>query len=61
MKYKKWGNLYKNRTYEAGKISAFGKNFTRWLETGKHYKAKTNGCIMRLSPLPLMIDDLKLL
>jgi len=56
---KKWGNLYKNRTYEYGKVGAFGKGFTNWLGTGEAYGAKTNGCIMRLSPIPLMIDDLK--
>ncbi len=56
---KKWGCLYKNRTYENGKISAFGQGFTNWLKTGRGYGAKTNGCIMRLSPIPLMIDDLK--
>lgn len=56
---KKWGELYKNRTYENGKISAFGKGFTNWLKTGQGYSAKTNGCIMRLSPIPLMIHDLK--
>ncbi len=57
---RKWGNLYKNRTYENGTIGAFGKGFTDWLETGKPYEAKTNGCIMRLSPISLMIDDLKI-
>ncbi|MBO4285546.1 MAG: ADP-ribosylglycohydrolase family protein [Alphaproteobacteria bacterium] len=56
---KKWGNLYKNRTYEGGKIGAFGKGFTNWLETEEAYGAKTNGCIMRLSPIVVMIDDLK--
>lgn len=56
---KKWGNLYKNRTYENGKVGAFGKGFTNWLKTGKEYGARTNGCIMRLSPIPLMIQDLK--
>ncbi len=56
---KKWGQLYKTRTYENGKIAAFGKGFTNWLKTGRGYGAKTNGCIMRLSPIPLMIDDLK--
>jgi len=56
---KKWGNLYKNRSYEDGKVAAFGKGFSKWLETGEAYGAKTNGCIMRLSPIPLMIDDLK--
>ena len=57
---KKWGNLYKDRTYEDGKIGAFGQGFTNWLNSGEAYGAKTNGCIMRLSPIPLMIDDLKI-
>lgn len=56
---KKWGELYKNRTYENGNVNAFGQGFTNWLKTGEPYGAKTNGCIMRLSPIPLMIDDLK--
>lgn len=57
---KKWGNLYKNRLYEGGKVGAFGPGFTNWLETGKPYGAKTNGCVMRLSPISLVIDDLKI-
>lgn len=56
---KKWGNRYKNRTYENGSVAAFGSGFMAWLETGRAYQAKTNGCIMRLSPIPLMIDDVK--
>lgn len=56
---KKWGKLYQNRTYEDGKVGAFGQGFTNWLKTGIAYNAKTNGCIMRLSPIVLMIDDLK--
>lgn len=47
----KWGKQYQNRTYEDGKIDAFGKSFMTWLETQKPYEAKTNGCIMRLSPI----------
>lgn len=56
---KKWGDLYKNRTYDDGKVGAFGQGFTNWLSTGEAFGAKTNGCIMRLSPIPLMVDDLK--
>lgn len=56
---KKWGNLYLNRTYESGKIGAFGSGFSNWLKNEQPYGAKTNGCIMRLSPIPLMIDNLK--
>jgi len=56
---KKWGNLYKDRTYENGEIGAFGKGFSHWLENGQPYGAKTNGCIMRLSPITFLIDDKK--
>ena len=55
---KKWGNRYKNRYYENGKIPPFGKGFSRWLETGIPYQAKTNGCVMRISPIGLMEKDL---
>lgn len=57
---KKWGELYMDRSYEEGKVGAFGPGFTNWLKTGEAYNAKTNGCIMRLSPISLMIDDLKI-
>ena len=56
---KKWGDLYKHRTYENGTVSAFGQGFTNWLKSGVSYNARTNGCVMRLSPIPLMINDLK--
>ncbi len=53
----KWGKRYQNRTYEDGKIAAFGKGFTTWLETQNPYNAHTNGCIMRLSPIFLACKD----
>lgn len=53
----KWGRAYQNQKFEGGKISAFGQGFTKWLETEKAYNANTNGCIMRLSPVPIMFDD----
>ncbi len=56
---RKWGNFYKERSYEEGKVAAFGNGFMNWLESGEAYQAKTNGCIMRLSPIPLMVEDLK--
>ena len=56
---RKWGNFYKERSYEEGKVAAFGNGFMNWLENGEAYQAKTNGCIMRLSPIPLMVEDLK--
>lgn len=46
----KWGKHYIKRTYENGTISAFGKGFTHFLETKQPYHAKSNGCLMRLSP-----------
>jgi ADP-ribosylglycohydrolase len=53
----KWGWMYKNQKYEDGKISAFSKGFTKWLDSGVAYNANTNGCIMRLSPVPLFYDN----
>ncbi|MBR6409272.1 MAG: ADP-ribosylglycohydrolase family protein [Alphaproteobacteria bacterium] len=53
----KWGKRYQNRTYEDGKIGAFGKGFSAWLETQIPYNAKTNGCIMRLSPIFTAFKD----
>ncbi len=55
----KWGNLYKERTYENGKVKAFGSGFTNWLKNPKPYNANTNGCIMRLSPISILLNDLK--
>ena len=55
---KKWGDKYKNRYYENGKIAPFGKGFLTWLETGIPYGAKSNGCVMRISPIGLMEKDL---
>lgn len=54
----KWGKMYADRTYENGKVAPFGEGFTKWLETGQEYNAKTNGCIMRLSPVPLWFDNM---
>ena len=56
---KNWGFLYKDRTYENGTIPAFGKNFMKWLETGVSSDAKTNGCVMRLSPVGFWEKNLK--
>lgn len=56
---RKWGLMYQNRTYENGTVGAFGKGFTKWLQSNKPYGAKTNGCVMRLSPIGLMETDLK--
>ena len=53
----KWGNRYKDQTFENGKIKAFSPGFTKWLETKQAYNANTNGCIMRMSPIPIVFDD----
>lgn len=54
---RQWGNLYKERTYENGSIEAFGRGFMKWLETGKSSNSKTNGCVMRLSPIGMLEKD----
>ena len=55
-----WGNKYKNKTCENGKIPIFSPGFTNWLRTQTPYNAKTNGCIMRLSPIfDFYSDDLQ--
>lgn len=53
----KWGRRYKEKKFEDGKISAFSPGFTKWLETNQAYNANTNGCIMRMSPIPIMLND----
>ena len=54
---KQWGFLYKDRTYENGKVNAFGPGFMKWLETGISSNSKTNGCVMRISPIGLMENN----
>ena len=56
----KWGHVYQNRTIENGKIPAFGKGFMGWLQSGQPYGAKTNGCVMRISPIGLMEKDIEI-
>ena len=53
----KWGKCYQNRTYENGTVNAFGKGFLSWLENQTPLHAKTNGCIMRLSPVIFAFDN----
>ena len=48
---RKWALKYKNRTYENGKIAAFGAGFMQWIDTGISVNASSNGCVMRISPL----------
>ena len=54
-----WGKNYQDRTYENGKVAPFGKGFLKWLSDGIPYGAKTNGCIMRLSPVAWLINGQK--
>lgn len=54
-----WGTRYRNRTYENGTVAPFGKGFLKWLSDGIPYKAKTNGCVMRLSPIAWLIQSKK--
>ncbi len=56
---KKWGEKYQNRSYEKGEIAPFGKGFTNWLKTGIPYQAKTNGCVMRISPIGIKEKQLE--
>ena len=53
----KWGKLYQDRCYENGQVAAFGKGFTQWLETGTAIQSKSNGCIMRLSPFSIRLNQ----
>ena len=48
---KKWGKMYIDRTYENGQIAPFGSAFMDWLKTGTSLQSKSNGCVMRISPL----------
>lgn len=56
---RKWGLKYQNRTYENGKIAAFGKGFSQWVNTGISVNSSSNGCVMRISPLFHTKQDLK--
>lgn len=49
-----WGKKYINHSPSG--IPAFSKGFMCWLEDEKRapYYAKTNGCLMRLSPIPFI-------
>lgn len=48
---RKWALKYQNRTYENGKIAAFGKGFLQWVNTGVSINSSSNGCVMRISPI----------
>lgn len=52
---RKWGLKYQNRTYENGSVAAFGRGFFEWLKTEKQGMSRMNGCVMRLSPIPLLV------
>lgn len=53
-----WANKYKNRTIFGH--TAFSKGFMTWLESAEKqpYNAKTNGCLMRISPVPFLVPNL---
>lgn len=48
---RKWALKYQNRSYENGKIAAFGKGFLHWVNTGISINSSSNGCVMRISPI----------
>ncbi len=55
----KWGHKYKHISFEDGKVKAFSGGFLHWLdnEDKSPYNAHTNGCVMRLSPIPMFYRD----
>ena len=57
---RKWGRAYQDRKYENGAVEAFGAGFMNWLKTGTSIQSKSNGCIMRLSPISLLLNDLNM-
>ena len=57
----KWALRYKNRTYENGKIAAFGKGFLQWVNTGVSINSSSNGCVMCISPIFRIKQDLQAL
>ncbi len=50
-----WAKKYINNTNPAGH-SAFSSGFMNWVNSEKRtpYQAKTNGCLMRISPVPFV-------
>lgn len=57
-----WGKKYKDIQNPPGFFPTFfSGGFAAWLESDNPvpYGAKTNGCVMRLSPVPFLIIDLK--
>lgn len=55
---KKWGKKYASRKYENDSINPFGDDFMKWLDNPQPYNAKTNGCIMRISPVLSWFNDI---
>ncbi len=56
---RKWALKYQNRTYEKGEIGAFGKGFLQWVNTGVSINSSSNGCVMRISPLFSIKQDMQ--
>lgn len=59
---RQWGLKYKDIQNPPGFFPTFfSGGFAAWLESDapQPYGAKTNGCVMRLSPVPFLIRDLK--
>lgn len=57
-----WGKKYKDIQNPPGFFPTFfSGGFATWLESDNPvpYQAKTNGCVMRISPVPFLIRDLK--
>ena len=48
---KKWGKMYIEHPCEKGQVAHFGCAFMDWLKTGTSLQSKSNGCVMRISPL----------
>lgn len=48
---KKWGKMYIKHPCEEGQVAHFGCAFMDWLKTGTSLQSKSNGCVMRISPL----------
>lgn len=59
--FRTWGKKYKDIQNPPGFFPTFfSGGFAAWLESDNPvpYGAKTNGCVMRISPVPFLIRDL---
>ena len=55
---RKYGLREMERSKELNQKSRFGRNFRTWLLDSCVNKNDTNGCTMRISPLPNLIDNI---